>query len=505
MNAERVEKSLFILIILTLVVRLVTASFFHLGPDEAYFWVLAKFHDYGHVDYPPMVGWMVQFFTFDLYFDSAFALRIGNILIAAANTWIIFSIGRKVKSPIAGWFAAALYSASYYFSVFSGVFISPDAPQLFFWLLAIKVMLVALHEGPDHKRNLEYMLFMGIAIGLAMMSKYSAVFLWVGVLLYVAVYDRRWLSSWSLYLSLLITAFTFMPVIWWNFENDWVGCATLYTELTDFGGLSISEFLYGILGELFFLNPLVVLLVILAMRAIWKVKNIIDSTYLRILLFTSFPLLFSVWIYSLFGNVEIHWSGPGYIGLLILTGAYLEWRTLQKYGENHKLWTPSVLSTNFILLIGIVSMLATSTMGYGLGNKEENEEKKQISSAVYWYGWDQVEKLMEEIDISDKNIVVDHLFGAAQIDYYIARPKGMNFHVLGKKDDIKKFYWVSKETGELQSGSDALWVVFSDQLDENSIIHQKFEKVTEIKRFPILLKDHTPLRELLIFKAENSL
>ncbi|NIR81019.1 MAG: glycosyltransferase family 39 protein, partial [Gemmatimonadetes bacterium] len=81
----------------------------------------------------------------------------------------------------------------------SGVVILPDAPLVVFWLLTVAILVEALPARVIGRRERSLVLLAGISIGLALLSKYQAVFLALGALSYVALFDRRWLKEPALY------------------------------------------------------------------------------------------------------------------------------------------------------------------------------------------------------------------------------------------------------------------------------------------------------------------
>lgn len=58
------------LLVISAVLRALLAGWIELGTDEAYYWTFAKYPDWSHFDHPGMVGWVIQLFTLNLWFDN---------------------------------------------------------------------------------------------------------------------------------------------------------------------------------------------------------------------------------------------------------------------------------------------------------------------------------------------------------------------------------------------------------------------------------------------------
>ena len=150
---------------------------------------------------------------------SVFGLRVGFILLFAGSTWLIARLTTRFYGPTAGVLAALALNASGYFGMAVATIAQPDGPLLFFWLLTLDRLAVAL-DDPD---RLVPWLGVGVAWGGAMLSKYHAVLLPAGALLHMVFWPqaRRCLRKPGPYLAAAIGLIMFTPVIAWNATHDW--------------------------------------------------------------------------------------------------------------------------------------------------------------------------------------------------------------------------------------------------------------------------------------------
>ncbi|MDC0709975.1 glycosyltransferase family 39 protein [Stigmatella sp. ncwal1] len=215
-------KACLTLLALSAAIRLTLALGTDVYFDEAYYWQWSRRLDWGYYDHPPLVAWLI----------AALGIRPMALLCGAGTVAAVWGLARDIHGDTAAaWRAAALWS-SVPISILSGVWATPDTPLLLFWTLA----LWALWR--------ERWILAGLALGLALLSKYSAMLLGVAFLA-TAVRERRLpAGAWG---AALLGALLFLPVVLWNAQLGWVGFAfQLNHGLGGTGGLkSFAEFLGG--------------------------------------------------------------------------------------------------------------------------------------------------------------------------------------------------------------------------------------------------------------------
>jgi hypothetical protein len=490
------RRALVILIMASTIVRAVLAFILELGNDEVYYWTYALYPDWSHFDHPPMVGWTIQFFTLNLMFTGEFFLRLGPVILGAFNTYMIFLIGRLLKDDLAGWYAALLYNASIYCFILSGVFILPDTPQLFFWLLSIWFFMKALSNEGMTRQNKIFMILAGAATGFGMLSKYTSVFLWFGVMIYIFIYDRRWLRSASLYLAILISIVLFLPVIIWNIRNDFISF-TFQTSRVGFfeSGVHPDLFLTELAGQVLYNNPVVVALIIIALIAAMRRKFQLPLPgTLKLLLFWSLPLIFLFLFISFFRSTLPHWTGPAYTTLILVAAAYLSGH-IQK--RNKLVLMPAAIRVASGLLL-LVIVIGTGQINGGWfynGSETDITQRGSRDISLDMFGWRQVEKDFAKVEKEDIQsgsmqahapIFSYRWFPSANIDYYVARKTGTLVLALGPLERIHKYAWINKERGGIQKGMDGWFITTSrDYADPREVFKDQFEQVIPRDTIPI--------------------
>jgi hypothetical protein len=216
------KQSVWLLIVGSALVRLICAFNLGLGNDEAYHFLYAAHPDLSYYDHPPMMAWVeLAGLTLSASQGPAWALRIGFIVLFGGSTWLLARLTSRSYGPWAGFLAAFALNVTGYYGLAAATFALPDGPLLFFWLLTIDRLDVALAD-PGHQR-LKPWVWVGLAWGGAMLSKYHAVLIPLGMALYILLHPpmRRWLLRPGPYLALGLGLLVFSPVLIWNANHGW--------------------------------------------------------------------------------------------------------------------------------------------------------------------------------------------------------------------------------------------------------------------------------------------
>ena len=228
-------------IVLLLLLRFVSAATINLSPQEAYYWNYSIHPDLSYLDHPPMVAWVIRAGTL-LLGKSEIGVRIGGLLLVVVSTWLINALGRLWFSRRAGLWAALLFQVIPLYFIY-GMIITPDVPLICFWLLTIYLVSIAVLKDRPYAWYCA-----GAALGFAMLSKYTALFLVPSVLLFLIAdrAHRKWLLRKEPYLAFFLSLVIFSPVILWNYQHQWASFAfqlgrRLLVEDHPIPGLEISH------------------------------------------------------------------------------------------------------------------------------------------------------------------------------------------------------------------------------------------------------------------------
>lgn len=475
------------LIVISSLVRIMIASTTAFGNDEVYYWTYALQPDWNHFDHPPLVGLIIRLFTLNLHLKQELFVRMGALVSSAFCTLILYRMLSRLHSEIAGWYAALLYTSSFYCSIIAGLLILPDSPQLLFWVISVYLMIEIFILQPQKHHKI---LLLGLSIGLATMCKVHGVFLWVAAGTYILLFSREWLARWQLYLSILIFFLIISPIFLWNIENHFITYTFHEARVSSTGGaFKPLDLLRELLGEILYNNPLNYVLYLIALTAMFKGQFQIDSKLKYLLLLLAFPLLIAIWIISSFNPTLPHWTGPGFIALIILTSIYLA-----EHQPGTKI--PTLVKSSLILiLVAVVSAWMYINFFPGTLGSTSDDNLGEGDPALDMYGWTQLRTQFESIRTADlKNhmmltsspLISEKWFPAAHLEFYISEPLNMNLLAAGPINNIHKFAWLNYKRKRLQTGENCYYITPSNlAFSPEQLYGAYFKSISKPIKIPI--------------------
>jgi len=235
--------------------RLWVAASVPLAPDEAYYWVWSRALATGYFDHPPMVALFIRFGTW-LAGDTALGVRLLGPISAALGAVMIWHTGQRLFPRLrAGLVGATMLTAMPLFGA-GAIIITPDTPLLLFWTGGLWAMAqIATGASPW------WWLVVGLFSGLAMASKLSALFLIVGIILWLVVAARHWLRRPAPYFAAVAALIVFAPVVWWNANHGWVTFIKQGGRVLDWHPVRAGQFLLELVGgQLALATPILLVL-----------------------------------------------------------------------------------------------------------------------------------------------------------------------------------------------------------------------------------------------------
>lgn len=492
-------KPIHLLLLISFLIRAFLAGWMELGNDEVYYWTYAMFPDWSHFDHPGMVGWIIQLFSLNLLFDSEFFIRLSSVVFMTLNTWIMYQIGKELRDEATGFRAALLYTASVYAFVITGIFIMPDTPLCLFWLLAFWMIL--------KPHNNQHLLLFGLFAGLAMLSKYSGIFLWIGFGLYLLCYERKTLQNPILYVSLIITALCCFPILYWNIQNDFISFRFHSGRVGIFESFSPISLITELVGEFGYNNPVNYVIALLAVIASFRKRLSLPASSQQLILLTALPMIGLFLLFSMTRPTLPHWSGPAFILLILLSANWMENLHIK---TQKKLIVSSISILILILVIGVVEI---KTGFIPLDHHTEEREVGKDDFTLDLYGWRQLGQKFADVrareiaagEMSENDAIIgNNWFPTANIDYYVGRPLGLKTLGYGPLDHIHKYQWINEKRGGFEKKANYWYLADSHFFidPEKAYAYTNFKKIRLVDVIPIKRNGKT-VRNIFVYECKS--
>lgn len=308
-----------------LAARLVLAVVLDPGLDEAYAMAVATQWQFSWFDHPPMTFWWVKGMRTLLtpLFGPApppALLRLPFVLAFTATSWVMFDLGRRLSGARAGLWTLVALSTAPFFLVSAGGWMVPDGPLVLFLAVAARLLVEILFFRAETDRALPLWLGLGLALGLAGLSKYHAALFALAAFLFVLTTRHRTrLTGPGPWVAIAVAVVTVTPVLAWNAENGWV--SFLFQSSRGAGGkVNWPGFGRALLGQAAYLAPWTMVAAVAAAVKFLRADHapsgpaafLVAVAITPIVLFTAVPLLG--------GDSLPHWQMPGWLFLLPLVG-----------------------------------------------------------------------------------------------------------------------------------------------------------------------------------------
>jgi Dolichyl-phosphate-mannose-protein mannosyltransferase len=283
--------------------RLALFAGLELYADEAYYWTWSLRPAFGYFDHPPMVAylaWLGGWLPGELGLRVPFALCGALVVVFAA--YAARALTDRPQAPL----AAALLAATMPMLTLGGALALPDAPLEAAFAAATWLLLRARGRA---------WLLVGVAAGVALLSKYSAGLFAVSVLL-AALFEpalRAELRTRWPWLGAVVATLIFAPCLAWNAAHGFVSLGfQLSHAVGGRRGGAFPEFLGAVIAGV---GP-----VVLATAAVFLARTPTGPAR-RLLAVSAVPLAVTGAI-ALGSRVHANWPVLVYPGLCAAAGAF---------------------------------------------------------------------------------------------------------------------------------------------------------------------------------------
>jgi hypothetical protein len=347
-----------------LALRLAASFVFDLNLMESYGAVMARYPSLSYADHPPLTWWLIGLVTQIAGSEVATVVRAPFIVLFLGTSWLLYRITERLFGAKPAFFAAAALTLSPLFGLWVGALALTDGLAIFFVLASVRCLIVIFFETPRKRSGIWIAwLLAGLLFGLALASKYTAILLVPGLVLFLLTGGsdrRRWLIRPEPYAAILAAAIPLLPVLIWNAEHEWTSFVFQGSRAGFSGGaVHLGRALRWLGMQLLYLQPWIFVAAITALgRGLMAGPRNERARFCACLAVTPLVFFLSVMCWSNQSLRGYHWSAVGYVMLFPLIGASFA-ELAVRYPRLAKRWAGVVAATYAAGLLFLVSHAMT--------------------------------------------------------------------------------------------------------------------------------------------------
>ena len=369
--------------------RLVAAGTVHLTEDEAYYRLWAQHLQLGYLDHPPMIAWWIRAGE-ALFGDTPLGVRFVPALASGVTTWLVGDLTLRLGAQARTAFRAALWYNATLTVCLGGMLAIPDAPASLFWTVTLWTLARFWAS-----RRAVWWLAAGLAAGLAVMSKYSGLFLAPGVLLWLLLIpgglaELKKPGPWA---AAVVAGLIFAANVVWNAQHSWITFAKQFGRVAPHG-FTLAYIADFIGTQILVFTPLMAVYAALGMRRAWRERGETGAAHLVLPMAASAPFAAYLLLHSLHDRVQGHWPAPLFGALAICAAAAADRLAQTPRGRLLRRLTPAVGYVVGAAAFALIALPSTSLLGRhdptlplrGWSGFARDVEQRRIATGAAWVG-----------------------------------------------------------------------------------------------------------------------
>ncbi len=352
-----------VLVLAVCAVRVAACFIFDLNLMESYGVVMARDVSLSYVDHPPLTWWLIGLVTHVFGSETPIVVRAPFILLSIGSSWLLYRLTERLFGSRPALYAAAAFAFSPLFSLWVGALALTDGLTIFFLLASVSCLAKIIFE-PEGAPGSVWTVWLGagLCLGLALASKYTAILLLPGcvVFLLTAGSDTRgWLLRPQPYVAILAALVPLLPVFLWNAEHGWASFLYQGGRAGWGYGLHPDRAARWIGMQIVYLQPLIFLPAFTEAFSGLRSGPQNRKTWFCVCL-AVVPLVFfpTVMLWSGHSLRGFHWGAIGWVMLFPLIGDAIG-RLAQHRPGLAKAWTAATAGAFALAIIVLVSHAAT--------------------------------------------------------------------------------------------------------------------------------------------------
>ena len=318
-NSPSACAALAIALLVAIRIAMVIATPLEIGPDEAQYWRWSRELDFGYYSKPPMVAWVIALST-SVFGDGEWAIRLFSPVLHGVGAFFLFLLGKSAFDARVGGWSAAIYL------LMPGIWLSSTIMSTDAVLLpacaAALYYLWRFRESPGWGAAIAA----GACIGLAMLGKYAALFLYGGAAL-TALIDRDMRKALlSPFGGALIAAslVVLAPNLLWNVANNFATVSHTADNANigeaGFNPLNVFDYLTD---QAAVFGPILLLLMLAGFATIVGRKDKWTTTREVWLMCFIVPTLLVIMGQEIMSRAHANWAASAYPAASVLVASWI--------------------------------------------------------------------------------------------------------------------------------------------------------------------------------------
>lgn len=471
------NKVIAVALLIILILRLSFTGIMGLMPQDAYYYFYAEHPALSYYDHPPAIAWLLKLFSI-FFGKKVFIIKLANTVTTLFTLFFFYRLARNFLSKHVAQKAMLLLFPTLMITILSLVS-TPDVPLLLCWALT----LLSLYHALFREEKMAW-LWAGVMMGLAFDSKYTAVFLPLGMMLFLifSKAHRKWLATPWPWIAVVLMVIVSSPVIIWNAQHNMASFR--FQSASRAGDMQIRPLdALGVIG-----HQAGILMPVLFFGLLWLIYKLIRKYKLRIaaippeqlfLLCFFLPLFIGFSLISPFYWVKLNWMMPAYISGVIWASVYFSKKMIR--------WQ--------IMIAFVVHLaMAVELLFYPV----------HVNSDDVWVGWGKMARTVKQLKTQypgDFVFSADDYKTSAVLNFYFDElVYGQN--VLGRK--ALQFDYIGTDLNTLK-GRNALFVNsrVGDVTDERAFADTLRKFFIDVQPLtPVISRKNGKIvREFLVFRC----
>lgn len=312
-----------------------------LSVDEAHYALYGSHLAWSYFDHPPLVGWLQALII--PFSHSDFALRIWPMLFNLGSAAVLYRLSTRFFAHESAWFGfwcVAMMQSAIIINLLALAWL-PQTPFIFFGLLSLFYLYQSVQQG-----KLSDFLLLGLCLGLAALSEYTAGFLALGCVLYILTTKPRLFYHYKLYLAAMIALLCTLPILIWNYQHDWISFSYQQNHVLSSDRWSGKLFFLSQLAQLFCYTPA---LYIFGLLAAWIEPRYWRIDTIRLLILFIIPTLLFFAYASGYTFTLPHWTALCWLAITPLALRYIIHHWNKKWIQI-TVWCSTIYSVLLVVL-----------------------------------------------------------------------------------------------------------------------------------------------------------